>query len=561
MTSYRMERDGESGASHGVLDALWAACLALCLATFAFGVLRQFSYLSLEDDSFMFYRYAHRLATEHRLSWNPHGEQTYGLTALGYLAVVLPLYLVFRQEPAMTVCAASFLSGLVFLAILWLTVLRHCRRGAGMGRGLSLLLGLTVAVSSPSLAHHFSSGMDTTFSMAFLMSYILLCAEFERRASPSRAVALGAWGGLAFTVRPDLLLFSLAIPCCWILFEKESFRRRLAWLVLATTALFAGLQVLLASIFLHSPVPLPFYAKSLHLYDEYIFQFYARGPRFELFQFCRLHIHLIAIIAACVLLNPAAWWRRASALDKGLVAAAIAFMSYYWLFVLQILGGWQRFYYPVLPALAYLACRSISFTLPDWLSQAPNSRAWRQMLAFGLLAGLICLGPLFWGEFGAYRVARQQSRTDHISLVYCTRERWQGSWIALERISRLPDDLVIATTEVGLPGVLNLDKIILDMAGLQNTSFAHAPFSANLLLAKDRPDMIYMPHPHYKKMIREIESHPLFLSDYDFFPAERYNALSGVAIRRQSSHYPDLRRILLETPPFPSMREPEMQRR
>ena len=546
------KRPTNSAPSTRLLNVLWIASLGLCLAIFALGVLGQFSSMTLQDDSFMFYRYAYRLAVEHRLSWNPQGEPTYGLTAMGYLAAVLPIFLLFPSQPALTVCLASFVSGIVFLMLLVVAVERHCKSSSGLGRGEMLLLAFTIAASVSSLAHHFTSGMDTTFSMAFAMSYILLAAEFERRVSRSRALLLGFWGGLAFTARPDLMLFSCLIPASLVWFAADSLRRRLAVLVLATTVGVVALQAALFSRFLHSPLPLPFYAKSMRLYDDFIYQVYATTPRIQLMEFGRLHIHLIAIITGCLLLNFRSWWSRSSAVDKGLLAAGILFVSYYYFFVLQILGGWERFYYPVLPALAYLACRCLQQVAADWLPPFDDRWPWRKALAFGMLAGMISLSPLLVVEIGELRAVVRSGEFARFDLQRFARlDRWQRTWVGLDQFSTLPDDLVIATTEVGLPGAMNLRKTIIDMAGLQDTSFAHTSFSADRLFSRDRPDLIYMPHTHYKRITREVEDHQVFKEDYEFFPPQRFNANFGVAVRKDSPYYSPMHSILSGIPPLP----------
>ena len=166
---------------------LWAGCLALGLAALVGALLLQHYCVSLEDDSFMFYRYAYRLASEHRLSWNPGGEPTYGLTALGYLGMVTLVFLFHHADPASVVYVASFLSGILFLALLLLAVHRGCRLGPSTGMTCALLLAVAAVTSAPALAHHFSSGMDATFTMAYLASFILVAAEFERRPSRGRA--------------------------------------------------------------------------------------------------------------------------------------------------------------------------------------------------------------------------------------------------------------------------------------------------------------------------------------------------------------------------------------
>jgi hypothetical protein len=125
-----------------------------------------------------------------------------------------------------------------------------------------------------------------------------------------------------------------------------------------------------------------------------------------------------------------------------------------------------------------------------------------------------------------------------------TRTGWPSEyWYRLDRFVSLPDDLVIAATEVGLPGVLAPRKTIVDLAGLNESQFARHPFSAERLFARYRPDLLYMPHPNYAEMNRAIEER-LDAEGYDFHTARELDVDFGVAIRRDSRHYDAMRRIV-----------------
>jgi hypothetical protein len=114
----------------------------------------------------------------------------------------------------------------------------------------------------------------------------------------------------------------------------------------------------------------------------------------------------------------------------------------------------------------------------------------------------------------------------------------------LDRFARLPDDLVIATTEVGLPGVLAPRKTVVDLAGLNEREFATRPFSAERLFARYRPDLVYMPHRNYAEMARAIEKR-LESEGYDLYTARQLGMDDfGLAIRRDSRHYEAMREIV-----------------
>ncbi|WP_437649350.1 hypothetical protein [Sorangium sp. So ce362] len=101
------------------------------------------------------------------------------------------------------------------------------------------------------------------------------------------------------------------------------------------------------------------------------------------------------------------------------------------------------------------------------------------------------------------------NRLGHFNLVkHGSTSGPQKYWFAIDRVSTLPDDLVMATTEVGMLGAMNLEKTIVDLAGLNDRRFALEPFSADRLFEAYKPDLIYMPHPHYVKMIDDLGAHP-----------------------------------------------------
>ena len=124
------------------------------------------------------------------------------------------------------------------------------------------------------------------------------------------------------------------------------------------------------------------------------------------------------------------------------------------------------------------------------------------------------------------------------------KKRWQTYWFGLDGFSRLPDDLVLATTEIGLPAAMNPRKTIVDLSGLNETAFAHHGFSADHLFQTYCPDLIYLPHPHYTRIIEQIINSPFFIQYYEHFPALELGTEMGVALWRGSRYYPEMRAVL-----------------
>ncbi|WP_437602038.1 hypothetical protein WMF28_10480 [Sorangium sp. So ce590] len=205
--------------------------------------------------------------------------------------------------------------------------------------------------------------------------------------------------------------------------------------------------------------------------------------------------------------GPRAWWSACSAFDKGVLAATLLCLAFSWLFVVAIMGYSQRFYYAPLPGLIYLACRSAARlvrTLSDAVGQpAPTVMPVAAVAALAILWLHLSTPLATAGKDLAGAVAA--NRLGHFNLVkHGSTSGPQKYWFALDRVSTLPDDLVMATTEVGMLGAMNLEKTIVDLAGLNDRRFALEPFSADRLFEAYKPELIYMPHPHYVKMIDDL---------------------------------------------------------
>jgi hypothetical protein len=101
-----------------------------------------------------------------------------------------------------------------------------------------------------------------------------------------------------------------------------------------------------------------------------------------------------------------------------------------------------------------------------------------------------------------------------------SRRAHADDWFALDRLKELPDDLVIATTEVGHPGALLPGKAIVDLAGLNDTRLARKGLDPAELFRRRPPDWIYLPHGDYREFAEAIEADPYFLAHYEVFRRE-----------------------------------------
>lgn len=538
-----------------VLRRFYWVVLGLCFLAIVLKVISRFGVNSIWDDSFMFVRYSSNFLNSGTLSWNPGGEPTYGLTSLFYLVIILPVRLVVGYQPGLIPVISSITCGFVFLTLVGLLLQRYTVTGVVARRAFILLTFFSFATSLGALGEHLTNGMDTAFTMSFVTIFLIFGKRYEQNCSLTNIFLLGLWGGLAFATRPDLVLYGFGLPMGLVIFGPHRLK---SLAVLAITANITGGVLLLNSLYFKTPLPLPFYAKGLKLYGDHIFKVYNGIAWQELISYFNSYWFFFALIGLNIMLNFKGWWKRNSTFDKSLLAITLVFLVYYAFFVLQIMGFSQRFYYPTLPILLYLACQSTGQLfellinllghqlrfLPRtiWLSSA--AVVW--LLAMVVLS--INLFPVVVNNSKELVKANTDEFLGHFDVAENYRKTFYArNWFRLNDFSALPDDLVIATTEVGYPAALNPGKIIVDMAGLNEKDFALNQFSAEGFFEKYRPDLIYLPHPDYKPMIEALTTYPYYLKQYQYFPRQQLGTdLFGIAIRRDSKYYKEMLEIVVK---------------
>ena len=525
-------------------SALLLPILLVLLGTLA-GIGAKLYSNSVWDDAYVFVRYARNLLAHGAVSWNPAGDPTYGTTAPMYLVVVVPLEWILRSDAAVVAAAASLLCGLVFLGVLWHLLDRHIETNSTIVRRCAVFfVGTVVLWSIHPLAEHFVSGMDTTFALLYATTYLLAVKHDERNEDRRSLLLVGILGGLGFWARPDIMIFSVSVPLAMLLVGREP--RRRAWLRLGITLAVAGLLVLVSWLYFASPLPLSFYAKSTKLYEDTVYAAHRNDPRFELIRFCRAYWPLAGFILMRLGLVAVRRARPFSPVEIGLLAGTVLFIVYYAGFVLQISALHQRFYYPTLPALAFLGAQSAAALL----ERLPRLRQilWRRREGIALTVALALTA--IPGLIVQLRQMQTARRSAPLFVHNSAREHYRTTWISrtwfrLHLFSELPDDLVMAMTEFGYPAVMNPGKTIIDLTGLNHTEFAHHGFSADILFRQQPPDLIFMPWRDYSRMLAQIRTHPEFLDDYQYFSPRQLGTAMGLALRRSSKHYPRMLEIVL----------------
>jgi hypothetical protein len=508
-------------------SAVVALALAAAVAVTLSGLARV-SGTVVWDDAFIAVRYADRLLTEGRLSWQPGGAPTWGLTAPLSLLVLVPARLLCDGSAAAAAQVASFACGLALLPAL-LALVRRATRDRPAARGPALaVLCVALGLAAPRLGDHMASGMDTTFGM--LWAALLLLAHLRTDTPRGEALA-AALGGLAFFARPELALLAFALAGARAVTGPAIARRRAALGLVATgVILAAGLAVAAASF--GTPLPLPFFAKATALYGPTIHERYAGVGVREFAAYLGTLLPLPLAILAGALAVVRGRGRSFDAVEIGLGLAVFLHLAWHALFVLPVMHYSQRFQFPTLPALVYLSACGVARAVEAWPPRAAC------VLAL-TLAGLAATGVRAVPEARALAHSIERDAFGRFDLLEAGRlAGWDRHWPGLIGLSGLPGPPSVATTEVGYPAVLLPGGRVFDLAGLNETDVALGRVSSAGLIARERPEVVYLPNPDYLEMRAAIVADPAFGRDYELL------AGAGVALRRDGPRRDAMRSIL-----------------
>jgi len=534
---------------------LFGFLIILYLIVFLLSLISKFTLNSIFDDAYMFIRYADNIIKSGSITWNHSGEATYGPSSLLYLAVITPFRFLFPNNPSLTVVLSSMSCGFlfIFLSIILIVRLTICSINNKNLIFIFLAVSLMAHHAEYYLSQHFITGMDTTFILSFVTFYIILNKRFELSPSRRNAILVGLGGGMAFAARPDLLIYSFSIPIMIWIFSTNQRVKQNALLILGISFTVVAAQILLAKLFLNSPLPLSFYAKGMKRYGENIYHVYHNAPRQFLTEYVSSYFLIFLIIGIDIFSNPLQYWKKSSPLEKGLLFATAIFISYYLFFVLQVMGFLQRFYYPTLPVIIFLASQSFIrvsdkirlffLNLKSKLPQMKTLVSRQRLIIFTLI--ILSIPAISVAVSISDTIYKRGLNSVNLFAIYnrCNDFDDKG-WFGLREFSFLPNNLVIATTEVGCPGAMNPGKTIVDMAGLNETSIAHNGFSTELLFKKYQPDVIYMPHPDYTRMTKKLKNSRYFRNNYEYTPAHKLRAALGLALFKKSQYFASIKQII-----------------
>lgn len=491
------------------------------------------------DDAYFFVRYADNLLQDGSWSWNPGKSPSYGLTSLAYGAQVG----VFRMgsgPPALTLWLGSMIWGTISLLALWRLMFTKTDPNGKSLRFAGFMAIVTIGFQIPQLTQHFTSGMDTMMGVAWITGYLLLFKRWESGLSPGKAFVLGLFGGLTWFVRPELMLLTVGLPLGAALWSEKKLLKTQGWYTLLFTWFFLISCAFLAQNYFGNVFPLSFWVKSANSYGpEITSQYHLEGLK-QLGIFAACNWIPLGLIIWAMVIGRRNWWKKLSPGDRALTLVTLFYLVYETVFVLQIMGYSQRFYFPVWPALLYLGGRSLVILLeerPEMLSNGPIKVQWKGVMGLMVVFAMV-ISLSSWLQ-RPRNLSRDWGK-------FATEDIYKGigehNWPLLPRWDIFPKDFKLGGTELGIPGVMHSEKEIVDLTGLHDPNMIGG-FSIESLLAR-KADILYMPHPDYTRMHQVLGASEAFQEAYHVYSPATLQSYLGIALWRKSPYYYQMKGIV-----------------
>ncbi len=482
------------------------------------------------DDSYIFIRYADNILSGQGVVWNRGGEPTYGASSTTYLALVTIVREFLRHNAALVLQGLSWAMAVILVFALSAVGRVACKTELMRKTPFILFLTATFILTSQPFLYHALTGMETTLAMVVntLLIGAVLC--LLRAPSRNKAILVGLTGYLCYLTRPDTGLYAVLFPALaiWLLIPSNQ-RLGLFLCCFGSLGLLLGLDLVWKTAIFGSPLPLSYFVKKEGFYNGYIghqnwndvgylLEFFRQAFPFIaliIFTAQRRHLRLLAVFLLPVLVHFA-----------------------YLFSVVQIMGNNARYYMPALPFLVIPAILTLDDFVADWDKHLAASWQWVVTRLVLLSACVIALSSLVGEKLaGAYRIFvleaqdRVNGRTQQIG--HGPETNWAEAVAAMSHvIASLPAGAVVAMSEVGYPGAVAPQVQIIDLAGLNDNATAHQGFSVARLLQR-KPDLIWLPHYHYTRLVAAILDSSSIRDEYDVYP----NAFEyGIAIRKDSPY-------------------------
>jgi hypothetical protein len=319
-----------------------AVALVLIPVLAAWGLVLAQEWSSEFDDAYITYRYAKNLATGAGLTWNPGEPPTEGYTNF-LLVMVLAPAIAAGLDPMVVTRLLSMVALVGVVALL----AREVARRFGLTTPSAVLLGLIV-LGHARAPYVLLLGLETVLYACALVAAVLAgAAVLEGRGRPAMVGMLflaAAW------LRPEALLAAMIFGVWLVCTAGRASRRPLAWslgLLGAVGVLYLGWKM----VHFGALLPNPFYVKSAT--GEL---FPTRGLQ-SLRDFVGANGVLLALAAAGGIAAAVGRTQRRAMGFLGSVAAA--YLAYYPT-VDTLMDVMNRFYFPLVPLLVFLAAPALA---------------------------------------------------------------------------------------------------------------------------------------------------------------------------------------------------------
>ena len=483
------------------------------------------------DDSYMFWRYAMHLREGLGLAWNPDGIQTYGLTSHLWVLVTLPFTWV-PAHPGFVLPVASMLAGGLGFVAMGMGVAANAKSAMLRDWPPATAIVALPLLINPFFTFHLATGMDTMLSFAAHTAIVLAVLRYFAEPGMQRAAVVGVAAFAAVLTRPENGLVALGVPFLAFVWQRRFDRwQDLAGLIVLPVALI-GLELVVCHLVFGVPLPLSFYAKSLHIYAGFVNPENAVQNPFM----------AVAMALPFVAVALVAGERR----DLGFIAAFLVpvLLTFAYLLTMRQVMGWMGRYY--LPFLPYLVIPAV--LLLDRLLVGARLRG--DFKAIGMRLGTafafaMAIAVVTWPVQRAVEAAYMKAiLPERIALPSLPTIAEAGKrspkriWfdvirqVADEIVAPLPGDAVIAASEVGYLGAAAKGKTIVDLVGLNDTTIGRRGFSMDYLLSR-KPDLIWMPCDDYTGLIASIYGDARLFERY-MVVRDGFNY--GIAIRRDGPY-------------------------
>ncbi len=364
-----------------VRNAIVLVVAGIALLSIASTAYLQRNYLI--DDAYITFRYARHLALGHGLVWNAGGEPTEGYTNFLLVLIAAP-FSGLGLDPLRYVQAVNLLCVLGIGALtVWLGV-RHIR----MELPAAIIAGCAVISISRYSTFVAMLGLETTLFAFLVFATFGAAAEAFERPTGRNVALSGVLGFLSFLARPEgavIVAIVLAIGV-FVVRDKGVVSRNVVLALVLSLALPAMYLVWKLAYF-GSILPNPFFVKvsgdSLFVRDGFwaVHGFYmCEAPML-------FALAMLSFIFARI--SPA----RLAAM------VFLVFWSAFYCTVDPLMNAFNRFLYPLLPILGYLALPAFDRAVSPLLSRGP---AVPRLLAVPAVFSLLFLGDVLY-PYSAFR--------------------------------------------------------------------------------------------------------------------------------------------------------------